>query len=212
MNVEHNDSTNTTTTIAKVSNGQKKTIKLHNKNKNKHKNKDKIQHNRKDTTTTSANKDSRHKRKFNKPKKTTPSSVSPSTNNSQRSKAIKQCQTLLSNKQFRLFRDDKQSTQYGFTLNNKINNRYVVVIPNDYSSHPIRLLNQKNDQNVSDSLEYSYLINNFNKKCKLDDPEKTYIVSQLNYLAVNHDILTTQSPKDFNNYMHLHKTFYNQFK
>lgn len=211
--MNNNTTTTTATEVTTKKMKKKKTEKKpgnsYNKDKSNHKVKTQSKNNK--NSISNANK---NKRKYNKHNKTSPSSSSSSSNinNLQRSKDIKQCQTLLSHKQFRLFKDDKQSTQYGFTLDNKTNGKFVVVIPNDYPKHSIRLLNQKNDQVPSNTDEYNCIIKNFNQKCKLDHSKKTSIVSQLNYLSVNHDILMNQSPKDFNNYMHLHKTFYTQFK
>lgn len=211
--MNNNTTTTTATEVTTKKMKKKKTEKKpgnsYNKDKSNHKVKTQSKNNK--NSVSNANK---NKRKYNKHNKTSPSSSSSSSNinNLQRSKDIKQCQTLLSHKQFRLFKDDKQSTQYGFTLDNKTNGKFVVVIPNDYPKHSIRLLNQKNDQVPSNTDEYNCIIKNFNQKCKLDHSKNTSIVSQLNYLSVNHDILMNQSPKDFNNYMHLHKTFYTQFK
>lgn len=212
--MNNNTTTTTATEVTTKKMKKKKTEKKpgnsYNKDKSNHKVKTQSKNNK--NSISNANK---NKRKYNKHNKTSPSSSSSSSsniNNLQRSKDIKQCQTLLSHKQFRLFKDDKQSTQYGFTLDNKTNGKFVVVVPNDYPKHSIRLLNQKNDQVPSNTDEYNCIIKNFNQKCKLDHSKNTSIVSQLNYLSVNHDILMNQSPKDFNNYMHLHKTFYTQFK
>lgn len=210
--MNNNTTTTTATEVTTKKMKKKKTEKKpgnsYNKDKSNHKVKTQSKNN--NNSISNANK---NKRKYNKHNKTSPSSSSSSNiNNLQRSKDIKQCQNLLSHKQFRLFKDDKQSTQYGFTLDNKTNSKFVVVIPNDYPKHSIRLLNQKNDQVPSNTDEYNCIIKNFNQKCKLDHSKNTSIVSQLNYLSVNHDILMNQSPKDFNNYMHLHKTFYTQFK
>ena len=211
MNSQRNNNTNIATTTTKSTTKQKKPIQSHNINRSRHKNTDKRQDKHKDNAT-STNKNKKYKRKNNKTKKFTSSYTASTINNSQRLEDIKQCQTLFSSKQFKLFNDDKISTQFGFTLDNKTNSKYVIVIPNNYPNHPIKLLNQMNDQKISDPLGYRYLINNFNKKCKVDDSKKICIASQLNDLSVNHDILMSQSPQDFNNYMHLHKSFYNQFK
>lgn len=142
----------------------------------------------------------------------------------QRQAQIDQCLHCLGKENFKMFRNGKYVTTYSvtFTNNNNPNNalmintfpkrlniKFSINVPHDYPRQNLKLSsNQSNGQESSDNMALNNLINNFNYKVRHMDNIEFPIMTQLNCLAQDLNILTNS---DFKNIDQGRSAFYKQF-
>mgnify|MGYP003365433938 CR=1 FL=1 len=187
------------------------------KNKNRRKNENKTDENRLPRNRRNENGSVREYVKSDKNKENSELSI-------QRQAQIDQCLHCLGKENFKMFRNGKYVTTYSviFTNNNnpnhtlmintfpkRLNIKFSINVPHDYPRQNLKLSsNQSNSQESSDNVALNNLINNFNYKVRHIDNIEFPIISQLNYLSQELNILINS---DFKNIDQGISAFYKQF-
>lgn len=162
------------------------------------------------TTTTRPNKQNDN----NTTRKQRGNKINASTSSSpQRTQEIKQCQDLLSHKQFKLYKNGGHASSFGFIPSQRSQEKFTINVPYEYPRQPLKVDVDMESISQEQQLKYDNLIRNFNRKCKNDAKNKSNIpiISQLNYLLTSRSTLMTNSPQEFNNLTTLQSSFYSQF-
>lgn len=138
----------------------------------------------------------------------------------EREQELGQCLQLLGQNQFKLFKTGNHVTSYGFIpKKNKILGitgvKFIINIPHNYPSSPIKLTSNKSSPTESNQLNQSnhpdrldILVKNFNIKARQFLNDKIPIVSQINYLMEETEILVD---KNFRTMDKMRSDFYSQF-
>ncbi|KAG0671910.1 mitotic spindle checkpoint protein Bub3 [Maudiozyma exigua] len=187
------------------------------KNRNRRKNNNRTDENKPPRNRRSENSSVREYVKSDKNKENSELSI-------QRQTQIDQCLHCLGKENFRMFRNGKYVTTYSITFNNnnnpnnalmintfpkRLNVKFSINVPHDYPRQSLKLSsNKSNSQETSDNVLLNNLINNFNYKARHMDNVKFPIMSQLNYLSQELNILLNS---DFKNIDQGRSEFYKQF-